>query len=448
VIFFRNVLGTFITDGFIVVLNLLLGVLTARILGPERRGVLTLVMTLPVTLVYFADLGISQANVYFLGRNRRPESSIVANSVVVALIVGTVVGIALWSIRGAVLNTVLDDMPSHYLVAILLLVPLLLLYMYWMAILRARQQFGLFNVLRLLMPLALLGCTTLALLGLQGGIGWAVVAYLAGNLLAVGIGLFVVGRLVQFKPVFDWPLARESLAYGLKSYLQNLIGHLTYRLDVYLVALFLPPSEIAFYGIATSVAELSWYIPNAVGMVLFPKLSNELEERIHPLTAEACRHTLVITAVVTTAITLVGVIAIPLVYGADYRPATMPLIALGPGVVAMSLYKVLTRNFSSRDRQQISIVIAGLGLALNVTLDVLLIPQLGSTGAALASSCAYSAVGVAMLWAFRRDSQFSWREILRFERGDWLRYRDVGRYVLSRLHGKSSRLDGIVAPEE
>ncbi len=438
-VFFRNVLGTFVTDGFVVALNLLLGVLTARVLGPERRGVLTLVMTLPLTLVYFADLGLSQANVYFLGRSKRPESSIVANSVLIALVLGAVVGLALWSIRGLVLNTLLDDLPSHYLVAILLLVPLLLLYTYWMAILRARQQFGLFNLLRLLIPLALLGCTALALLVIRGGIGWAVVAYLVGNALAIGISLFVVGRLVQFKLTFDWPLARESLAYGLKSYLQNLIGHLTYRLDLYLVALFLPPAEIAFYGIATSIAEMSWYVPNAVGMVLFPKLSNELEERIHPLTAEACRHTLLITAAVTIAVTVVGVVAIPLVYGADYRPATLPLIALGPGVVAMSIYKVLTRNFSSRDRQQVSILIAGLGLALNLALDVLLIPRLGVTGAALASSCAYSAAGVAMLWAFRRDSRLSWREILRFGRGDWSRYRDAGAYAQSRLHPGAQR---------
>lgn len=447
-VFFRNVLGTFVTDGFVMVLNLLMGALTARILGPQRRGVLTLVITLPLTLVYFADLGLSQANVYFLGRNKRSESSIVSNSVVIALFVGTVVGLALWSIRGLVLNTLLDDMPARYLVAILLLVPLLILYTYWMAILRARRRFGLFNVLRLLLPLILLGCMALALLVFRGGIGWAVVAYLTANVLAVVIGLLVIGRLVQFKLGFDWPLARESLAYGLKSYLQNLIGHLTYRLDIYLVALFLPPSQIAFYGIATSIAEISWYIPNAVGMVLFPKLSNVVEERIHPLTAETCRHTLIIASLTTIAITIIGVITIPLIYGPDYRPATVPLIALGPGVVAMSLYKILTRNFSSRDRQQVSIIIAGLGLVLNVALDVLLIPRLGALGAAVASSCAYSAVGAAMLWAFHRESHLSLHEILRFGRNDWFRYRELSAYARSRLQRGFSKLNGVVAPEE
>jgi O-antigen/teichoic acid export membrane protein len=54
-VFFRNVLGTFGTDLLTVALNLLLGVLTARVLGPERRGVLTLVMTLALTLIHWAS---------------------------------------------------------------------------------------------------------------------------------------------------------------------------------------------------------------------------------------------------------------------------------------------------------------------------------------------------------------------------------------------------------
>jgi len=429
VVFFRNVLGTFAAEIITVALNLLLGVLTARVLGPERRGILTLVMTLSLTLVYFADLGISKANVYLIGRRKRSEAAVAANSVFIALAVGAVVSLILWLIRDLTLRTLLRGLPSHYLAVILLLTPLLLLYAYWMAILRARRDFRVFNSLRLLRPVALLGCTALALLVFKGGIGWATVAYVTGTFLAVGVGLLVIKRIVPYRLVFNRSLAYESLAYGIKSYLQNLVGHLTYRLDIYLVALFLNPGDVAFYAIATSVAELAWHIPNSVGVVLFPKLSNAPEESIHPLTAEVCRHTLVITVLVTVSVVWAGVVGIPLLYGVDYAPAVAPLVALGPGVVAMSLYKVLTRNFSSRNRQQVSILVAGLGLTLNVALDALLIPRLGLVGAALASSCAYSAMGVALLLAFRRESQLSWREMLQPRWSDLARYQDIGRHI-------------------
>jgi O-antigen/teichoic acid export membrane protein len=439
VVFFRNVLGTFLTDILVVGLNLMLGVLTARILGPERRGVLTLVMTLSLTLVYLADLGVSKANVYLIGRRKRLEGTVAANSVFIALTVGAILSLAAWLARDLALNTSLRGLPAHYLAAILLLMPLLLLYTYWMAILRARQNFGVFNFLRLLMPVAVLGCTALALLVFKGGIGWAVMAYVVGTCLATTVGLFVVGRLVRFKPAFDWLLARESLVYGLKSYVQNLAGHLAYRLDIYLVALFLSPRDVAFYAIATSVAELSWYIPNSVGIVLFPKLSSAPRERIHPLTAEVCRHMLLITTVATIAVILAGVVGIPLLYGADYVPAVAPLIALAPGIVAMSLYKVLTRNFSSRNRQQVTVLIAVVGLTLNVILDALLIPCLATVGAALASSCAYSAMGLALLLAFRWESRLSWREILQPRRDDLVRYVDIGQQIWSALRRRRNQ---------
>lgn len=432
--FFRNVLGTFGAEVLTVGLNMLLGILTARLLGPERRGVLTLVMTLPLTLVHFADLGVSQANIYLIGRRKRPAEAMLTNSLVIALGSGLIIATILWLLRDLVLDTLLRGLPTPYFPVILLLLPLLLLYTYWVAILRAWERFRLVNLLLLMMPVSLLICVTPALLIFRGrsdSIDWATTAYLAGTLLAVGISLFVIRRQVHQQSasavkLFDIRLARESLGYGLKSYVQNLMGHLAYRLDIYLVALFLDPRDVAFYSIAVSIAELAWYVPNSVGIVLFPKLSNVAEERIHPLTAEVCRHTFIITLLTTAGVTLAGIIGIPLLYGSEYRPAILPLLALGPGIVVMSLYKVLTRNFSSRNRQQVCVIIALVGLVLNVGLNVLLIPRLGTIGAALASSVAYSVMSVTLLLAFRRESSLTWAAILRPRDTDLARYVEVG----------------------
>jgi O-antigen/teichoic acid export membrane protein len=450
--FFRNVLGTFGTEVLTVGLNMLLGILTARLLGPERRGILTLVMTLPLTLVHFADLGVSQANIYLIGRRKRPAGAILINSLVIALSSGLVIAAVLWLLRDLVLDKLLSGLPAPYFAAILLLLPLLLLYTYWMAILRAWERFRLVNLLLLLMPVSLLICVTPALLIFRGqgsSLEWATAAYLGGSLLAIGVGLFVVGRQVRLQSTdavkpFDSRLARESLGYGLKSYFQNLMGHLAYRLDIYLVALFLDPRDVAFYSIAVSIAELAWYVPNSVGIVLFPKLSNEVEERIHPLTAEVCRHTFAITLLATVGVTIAGIIGIPLLYGAEYRPAIFPLLALGPGIVVMSLYKVLTRNFSSRNRQQVSVITALIGLALNVVLNVLLIPRLGTIGAALASSCAYVVMSVVLLVAFQRESQLTWRQIALPGQDDWKRYTQLGLYVRTKVQQRGKPVEGQV----
>ncbi len=437
--FFRNVLGTFLTEVLTVLINLLIGIVSARVLGPDRRGVLTLVMTLPVTLVAFTDLGISQANVYFIARKNRPAAVVATNAVYLAAGTGLLVGTGLWLARGLALTTFLRGLPPHYLGLILVLSPVMLLYTYWMAIPRAFQRFGLFNLLRLMMPAAILISMVLALLVFRGGIGWATVAYGGGILGATGLSLFVVGRFARPRLRPDWTLVRDSLIYGLKSYSQNLIGHLTYRLDIYLVAFFLTPRDVAFYGIATSVAEMIWYIPNSVGLVLFPKLSAAEESQVHQVTAEVCRHTLLVTPLTGVAVLAAGVVGIPLLYGPEYAPAVRPLLLLVPGATMMTLYKVLSRNFSSRDRQQVSILAAVVGLVLNVALDWLFIPLWGIVGAALASGLAYSATGLVLLWAFHRESGLSLEDALRFRRSDLGRYRDLMQTLRARLLAKAER---------
>jgi O-antigen/teichoic acid export membrane protein len=431
--FVRNVLSTFGTEVVAIGLNMVLGIVTARLLGPDGRGILTLVMTLPITLVHLADLGVSQANIYMIARQRRPAGLVASNSAVIALVSGSFIAAVLWLARGMVQDTLFRGLPVPYYGAILLLIPLFLLHNYWNAMLRALERFTLFNLVRLVMPVALLISITPALVISRGSIEWATAAYLVATLVAVGIGLLVVARHVHPQPSFEGALARGSLAYGLKSYVQNLMAHLTYRLDIYLVAAFLEPADVAYYSIAVSIAEVAWHIPNSVGAVLFPRLSNENEDRIHPLTAEVCRHTFAITALAMVAITAVGVVGIPLIYGVEYRPAIYPLLALGPGIVVMSLYKVLTRNFSSRDRQEISIVAALAALIVNVSLNVILIPALGVIGAAFASLIGYCTASAVLLVGFCRESHLPLHQVLILQPGDLRRLAALARPARSRV---------------
>jgi len=420
--FFRNVLSTFMTEVLIVALNFFAGVLIARQLPPGERGVLALVMLLPITLAYFAEFGISRANVYLLGRRQRPPQAIASNSIVLALTLGGSSAFILWLVRDWVLHTFLSGVSELYFQSILFLIPLLLVDAYFMSILRGQQRFILFNLRRLLTPLLFLG-GVIVLVGIRGwGVKGAIIAYAFSTLLTVIVSTLMVGYLIPLRLGFDWRLATEAIGFGLKSYLQSLVGHLNYRLDVYLLALFLPPAEVAYYAIATSIAEVVWYIPNSVGTVLFPKLATEREDWVHSITAEVCRHTVLATGLASLGILVTGWWLIPLFYGTAYRPAVMPLLILTPGILAMAVYKVLTRNFSSRHRQQVSILAASVALVLNVSLNVYLIPRFGVVGAAISSLLSYMASATVLVIIFQRETGIPLRQLFIIRRSDMVRY--------------------------
>jgi O-antigen/teichoic acid export membrane protein len=437
--FVRNVLGIFATEVVLVGLNFIIGVLMARMLDPTARGVLALAMTAPFTVAYFIDPGIVQSNIYLIGRKERPVGAVVANALTLATMIGTGTAVILWLARSVILRTFLSGLTAAQFTLLLLLLPLFLLDSYMMSVLRALRRFDLFNLRRLLGQLVLLAAMFIVLVVFNKAASGAVLAFVCASAASAILGLVFVGSMVRLRPGLHMGLLSEALPYGLKSYVQNLVGHLNYRLDVYLLALFLEPAQIAFYVIATNVAELAWYIPNSVGTVLFPSLSAAPHERVHLLTAEVCRHTIFVTALSTLGLAAVGGVVVPLFYGPAYLPALAPFFILLPGILSMAVYKVLTRNFSSRDRQQMSILAAAGALVLNVGLNVVVIPHYGIGGAATSSLISYTTSSAILLIAFLRDSGLGWRDALVIRRDDLARYSALFKRVREQIDRLSTR---------
>jgi O-antigen/teichoic acid export membrane protein len=408
--FIRNVFYTFSTQIFTVVANFLVGVVLARSLSPADRGIMVLMMTLPWTVVSLVSLGLPQANIYMIGRRHHAPRSVLGNSLVMAVILGLLSVAVLHLARPWLLQTVLKDVPSRLWVVLILLAPTILVDVMTTSILCARQRFDLFNLRRVALPILLLVGFVAGLVILRCGLTAAAWVYLGAAVSMACLSLVLVNREVPLVASFDPDLAQKSLRFGFKSYLHDLVGNLNYRVDMYILAFFLTPTQIAFYGVATSIAEIAWYIPNSVGTVLFPRLTHAPEQEVHQITARVCRNTLALTGIVVAGLSALGWYFVPLVYGEPYRETVPPLLILLPGVLAMVIYKVLARDFNSRNKQQVPILTAAIALTLNAGLDLLLIQRWGVVGAAVASTVGYTAAGVVLLIFFVRESGLAWKD--------------------------------------
>jgi len=411
-VFIRDVFYTFSTEVLAVVGNFLTGVVLARSLTPAERGVMVLVMTLPWTVVSFVSLGLPQANIYLIGRNKRDAKKVLGNALVLSVVLGLVSVLVLDAAKDLLFRTVLKDLPSEYWLPLMILVPILLVDVMALSILCARQRFDLFNLRRMVLPISMLVGFVIGLILSKGGLGAGVGVYVVVTVLMTVLGLALTWREVPLTLGFDRRLTGETLRFGLKSYLHDLVGGLNYRVDVYLLALFLAPDQVAFYAVAASLAEVAWYIPNSVGTVLFPRLSHAPVEENHQITAKVCRNTFALTSLVVVGLLALSWVFVPWVYGSAYRATIPPLLVLLPGVLSMVIYKVLARSFTSRNLQQVPILAASAALVLNVGLDWLLIQRWGVAGAAVASTVGYTAAGGVLLAFFLRESQLDWREVL------------------------------------
>jgi O-antigen/teichoic acid export membrane protein len=421
--FRHRVFATVGTEFTIAGLSFITSVLTARLLAPRDQGILSLMIVLPTTLTLLTYLGLAQANIYFVGQDESSCRAMTANSLLFAAVIGGATSAVMILSRDFIAQTFFQGVSPALFLTIACLAPVFLLDAYLLAIVCGVERFDLFNLRRLLTPLLMLAGMALAVgvlgQGLRGAVHvQAIVAVITTTWLVVACN----GRVAPLTVEFNKDLARNSLAYGVKAYVQNLAIHLLYRADLYLLALFRSAEEVACYAIATSLVRVIWYVPDSVGLVLFPRLARIAGSNGRRFTAVVCRWTLLVTTGAALALAAMGGLLVPFLYGAAYSAAARPMLILLPGAVVITVYKVVVRDFISRDSQKMPVLTAVLGLAVNVVLNLALIPKFGTVGSAFAATLSYSVTTGTLLLSFLNESRVRWREVVLVQRGDWSVY--------------------------
>lgn len=429
----NDIIGVFGTRVLWTILGVLSGVILARKLGPYDRGILALVLLTPNTVVTFVKLGITQANVYFINREGVSSEKVASNSTVLALVLGCGIAVVIWLVRDGLLATVLRDVPTWALALCLIRIPMRLLDDFLYGVLQAIGGFRIYNV-RLLVSEALrFGAIVVCLLFLGQGLFAAVLIHTLVNLFNIVWLVMTMRSEIKFGLRLDRPLLSKQLEFGVKSWVQTLTAHMLLRSDVYMVSYFLGPAPTAFYALALHLTEMVLEIPQAIGLVLYPRLASLPKEQVHRLTAQTCRRTLLLTAVCALGITLVGPFVITLWYGPDYAPAGDPLPWVAIGAVAMSIYVILTRDFTSQGRQAVNIGAGLPALVLNLILNYLLIPTMGIIGAAMATAISYGLACIILLAFYVPWSGIGVRHVLIPKVEDFRYFGEVGRQLLDRL---------------
>lgn len=398
------------------------GIITARLLGPHDRGLFTLLVMLPQTLVTFAKMGVAQANVYYIRRARVPVSTVASNSLVLSAGVSVLLFAAAYFGGRWFIEPFIAGAPWSYVWLALVLVPFLLIESYFMAILQAVENFGAYNMQSIYKAvMSFVGIAT-ALLLLDGRL-WAALMSQVTVLAAANLWLlYQVYRVAPFGLRWSSTVGRGILGFGAKSYVQTLAAHLHHRIDLYLIALLMAPEQVAFYSIAVNMTHPILQIPEAIGTVIFPKLAGSSDEAAHARTAVTCRHTLFATVIAAIVYAGIGSQLMVTFYGARYAPAVPAMFMMLPGIIMISLYQILTRNFTSRNRQQVNIIAATVALAVNATTALLLIPRFGIVGAAMSTALSYSLAASILLVVFVRESGGSFRGTVLVGWDDLARY--------------------------
>ena len=198
-------------------------------------------------------------------------------------------------------------------------------------------------------------------------------------------------------------LGREYLSYGIKAVTSNIMAAGLYTIDIAFLGYFKNNSDVGVYIVAGTIVKLAWLVSDSMGMVIFPKIvkdKNSSTLMVRLLSS----YSFVLNLAGVVLFFLFGEMTISFVFGEEYREAYLPALLLLVGSHGITIYKLLGRYFAAHNNWRAIYMPLSIALAVNVVLNVILIPKYSYCGAAAASLIAYWVCGLGVvLFTAERD---------------------------------------------
>lgn len=376
-------------------------IIQVRALGASGRGeVVFLTVTVNLTMA-IAMFGVQNAHANILGQEPEKARTVLTNSLVLSLLLAVVFALAAAIFFLLVPLKVMEQTGwALTIVALATVWPLVLQnHLRWLAI--TEYQFRLANGTMLLVPaLTLVVNLVLALLG-ELTVAIALLAWIGGQVLATLILLVWAARAIGFGS-WDPRLATRSMKFGLKSHVSSTMQLANFRLDQLFVGGIGGSAELGTYSVAVAWSETLFYMPEVLSQVQRPSLIRASRKNAAADAAFGMRVALIGTAVCAVGVIALAPILVTDIFGPEVSEAVGMLRILALGALGIAVSKVLSIALISQNHPLATAGPIGASLIVTIGLDLLLIPEYGGMGAAVASAISYIFGGLLMARIFLR----------------------------------------------
>lgn len=375
-------------------------VVLARILDPDNYGLLFLGMSVFGILMVLTKLGIGRSAGRYISEYKETNPSQISHIIWTSLLLnlGTIAVVGIGLLAGYQIIAELLNEPD--------LAPFLqmgVLYLIFGTLTKyVRQVLQGFEAIKsaALIHIVNRGGRALFAIGLvllgYGAFG-ALSGYIISYLLATVAGLALIFNRIyreyQTTTPIESGLQRRIAEYTIPLTATSAANALNERVDTVLVGFFLTPVAVSYYVISKQVVDFVEKPMVALGFTLAPTFgsekANENIEHARKLYETALVNSLLLYIPTAAGLILVAEPMIELVFGTNYVGAASVLQVLSAYAVFQAITNITSHGLDFMGRARDRAIAQGITSALNVLLNILLIPMMGVVGAAISTLITY-----------------------------------------------------------
>ena len=401
----NKILSTVGSKFLVTLLNFVIVVLTAKFMGANGRGQISL-FVLNLTIVKMVNDFIGGSSLVFLV-SRAKLSELIFPSY-------------MWAILSAVFATIIIYLLNleNNIIHLFFLSLLLSLNSIHLTVLLGKEKITAHNVLSV-------GQVLLLLVGILWfyflpNVEIKFIHYLYALYISFGIQfIFSLHQLLRLHwgnlAVFSFVRLKQLLTYGVYIQLGNIAQLFNYRLSYYLLDQFHADGkeQVGIYSVAIQLAEGLWIVSRSISMVQYSAIANSKDENYAiPLTVNLIKLNVVLMLMALAVITLIPASFYVFIFGVEFMQVKKIILCLAPGILAFSVSGSLSHYFSGIGKYPINTVSSSFGLVVTIVFAFLLIPKYGFFGAAFTASASYLVSTIYQLLIFIRQTKISWTTFL------------------------------------
>lgn len=409
-----NAIHSLSTTVISVTLSLATSVVIARGLGPAAKGNVDLIMATTNLLVMAFGLSLPSGIVYVIARGRATIRPLLLQLVIVAFFQTVLASAFLMliletNISAAILPL---EVQKWSFWAITLLISANLLSGYFFGVLAGLQEFPKANFYGLAGKTLLFIAITLTFL-IRGNFGIIFDSHAVIWIFTLSAITSTIILLTPIAPIIATPSnthkhegnLKEVISYSIPAYFANIVQYFSYRLDIFIVNIFLGIREVGLYALALNISQTIWLFSGTISNVLYPNIASSSDfSAIAQRTSRVAKLTLWSNTVIALAIAVISKNLLPFVFGSEFQESVPSLLWLLPGVAAFGITNVVSSYVVGIGKPRLTFLFAVVCLVVMVTLDLFLVPSWGIDGASIASSVAYFVTTLVSIIVFVRES--------------------------------------------
>jgi|GEM_PF-2833846 len=423
--FSRKTFNTFLLRLLTQVFSIALGIIVARSFGPAGKGLYTYaVVVLAVITTLSGGMAASISRQY--GRLKRPSGVVYSGMIKFFFMATLPLALGLGAFG------YFSHQPS--LIAAALAFPFAYFNQVSIAFSLAEGRVRFPNVQALITSAALTAITGILCFVLHLDVFVALAAWVG---VTAAVSLYSLRNISKYARDFSTPQERskvfgEQVKYGFRVTFNQLLAHLNFQIDVFIVLYLLGHASLGMYSIAVGIGTMIWQLSRPLAVTSYGAVTSGSPQQAARVTTLCVRHALINVAVASCVLAVAGPMLIRIVYGPTFAPSGLALQLLLPGIVAYCTVPFFSQYFSLQlGKPGINTLVIGTSTAICGIFTYFMAPHWGIIAGAVGTSISYMAALIIAASIFCRESGVRFIELVAFSRRDMDQYQNLVRWVFS-----------------